>query len=74
MRVSDLTKEHIGTRLRVVSVAVDGGHDDTVRLIGQTGTVKFVSGGMFVQAGVDWDGPTAGSLMLAGEDRIELLR
>ena len=82
MKISDLDETVVGKRIRVVKVAPSqaeqmGYVNDTERLTGQTGkAVYFNRSGVldgFSQLRVQWDHEPPGSLMLAGNDEVEVL-
>lgn len=75
MKVSELTPNHAGRRLRVMRAADDGRNAhllDAERLQELTGTILYVfTTATFEQVAVNWDGRV--NLLLIGEDEIELL-
>lgn len=81
MRVNELTEEQVpaGTRIRVIGVAPSeaeqlGYCNDTDRLMGETGTVTCLSmSSLGHQLWLDWDNEPPGTLMLAGNDEVEVL-
>lgn len=81
MRVNELTAQQVptGTRIRVIGVAYSeaeelGYCDDTKRLMGETGTVTFLSvTSLGQQLWLEWDNEPPGTLMLVGHDEVEII-
>jgi len=76
MKVSELTEEVVGKRIRVTKVAISeserlGYINDVAILTGQTGVATQKT--MVDQMVVAWDREQPGNLMLCGDDEVEIL-